>query len=85
MSRPDWVAVAHRFEGRELTIRRLYASDSEFRGVCEDYATATRALVSWQGDRMRTEDYRRLVDELEAEIASFLDAEREVRAERRLR
>jgi hypothetical protein len=84
MSRPDWVAVAHRFEGQELTVRRLYASDPEFRSVCEDYATATRALASWEADRMRAEDYRQLVGELEAEIRSFLDAERDVRAERKL-
>ncbi|MCO5063910.1 MAG: hypothetical protein M9924_05770 [Rhizobiaceae bacterium] len=77
MSWIDVAVVTRRFELHEFAIRRLYASNPDFRVVCEDYAAATRALAFWEADLTRAEDYRRLVGELEAEILEFLNAPRQ--------
>lgn len=64
--------VIRRFTRYELTIRRLYIRDLEFRAACEDYGTAREALAVWATDSRRAADYRRLVGELEEEILGFL-------------
>jgi outer membrane protein assembly factor BamD (BamD/ComL family) len=62
----------------EFAIRRLYASDPEFRAVCCDYCEVRRALEYWQvTDRSmpeRVEEYRRMLDELEAEVLAAVNA-----------
>jgi hypothetical protein len=60
-----------RFPAHEFLLRRLHASDPEFRVVCEDYELALRALRHWETimpDSERAEEYRRWVRELEDEI-----------------
>ncbi|MEW9805448.1 hypothetical protein [Mesorhizobium marinum] len=73
MSDTSVAAVARQFAKHEFRIRRLFASNSEFRAVCEDYEAATEALALWEADVPRADDYRRLIGELEIEILEFLD------------
>ena len=71
-------AVVTRFPLRELEIRRQCARNPKFAEICEDYGVALAALRHWEGaglaEATRAEDYRRIVDELEAEILAILDA-----------
>ena len=73
-------AIVTRFPLRELEIRRQYARNPTFREVCEDYDEALAALRHWEGagpaGATRAEEYRRIVDELEAEILARLDRAR---------
>jgi hypothetical protein len=69
----DLAAVMKRFPEHEFLVRRLYASDDEFRTLCEDLALAANAASRWQDDRAREEQYRQLVDELESEVVEFID------------
>ena len=65
------------FPTRELEIRRLFARDEEFRCACEDYEVAIRAVQHWQRDKnnaVRAIEYRRLANEIAAEIAERLAA-----------
>lgn len=71
----DVALVASRFAAYELAIRRLFVSDPEFRGLCEDYATARSALERWEADDAKARDYRQLVEELEEEISMVLEQE----------
>jgi hypothetical protein len=76
-------AIVTRLPQRELDIRRRCARDADFRSICMDYEEATRALRYWQkvaqtGDRKKeadrnVEEYKSLVDELEAEILANLN------------
>jgi crotonobetainyl-CoA:carnitine CoA-transferase CaiB-like acyl-CoA transferase len=69
--------LLERFPSRELDIRRLCARDTEFRGVCEDYEVALKALRHWErveNNAARADEYRQLADEIADEIASCLDA-----------
>ena len=65
-------AVVTRFPLRELEIHRLCARDPKFEEICEDYDEALQALRHWEGagpaGATQAEDYRRILDELEAEI-----------------
>ena len=73
-------AIVTRFPLRELEIRRRCARDPKFAEVCEDYGEALQALRRWEGagpaGATRTEDFRRIVDELEAEFLANLDSPR---------
>jgi hypothetical protein len=79
----DIRAVVTRLPRRELDIRRRCARDADFRSICMDYEEAGRALCYWQkvaqtGDRKKeadrnVEEYKSLVDELEAEILANLN------------
>ena len=73
-------AVVSRFPLRELEIRRLWAHDPTFEEICEDYHEAVMALRRWEGagpaGAMETLDYRRILEELEAEIVAILDGPR---------
>ncbi len=69
----DLAAVIKKFREHELSVRRLYKSDDEFRALCEDYALATSAISRWKGDRNRSTHYRLLVDELESEVLEFIE------------
>ena len=69
---------------RELEVRRLFARDEEFRGICDDYLEAQEALRHWQvveGNELRADEYRRLAAEFEAEIVAYLDAARARRSQ----
>lgn len=65
--------VVSRFPEHELTVRRLYGGDSEFRTICEDLGEAQRALRRWESaetaSECRAQQYRELLRELENEIA----------------
>ena len=69
-------AAVKRFPERELEIHRRCARDPEFGAVCDDYADARAALRHWRAQEpgcARAEEYRQLVEELEAEILTLLD------------
>ncbi|GKX33874.1 MAG: hypothetical protein MnENMB40S_14920 [Rhizobiaceae bacterium MnEN-MB40S] len=72
----DAAIVIRRFAAHEFSVRRLYASDQEFRLLCDDYADAVHACSVWRHDIRRAGEYRRLIDELEDEILEFLEAHR---------
>lgn len=65
-------SVIRRFAAHEFAVRRLYAFDPEFRSLCEDFEIASRALAQWHADDAKARDYRRLIGELEDEIAEFI-------------
>ena len=68
--------LVRRFPEHELAIRRLYTRDPEFRAVCDDHEAVLRALEHWQSvgrsNMERVVEYRRLLEELEAEALAFL-------------
>ena len=57
-----------------------YARDPKFEEICEDYRDALVELRHWEGagpaGATRAEDFRRILDELEAEILGILDGPR---------
>jgi hypothetical protein len=75
---PSIDLLASRFPRHEFAIRRLYVRDPEFRSVCDDYGEVQRALEHWQAAdppvRGRVAQYRRMLEELEAEALTFLKA-----------
>lgn len=71
MTRPSH--VLSRFPRVELAIHRLYARDTRFRGICDDYEEAVAALRHWEtADPARASDFRRLAGEIKDEIAACL-------------
>jgi hypothetical protein len=69
--------VLERFPDHGLLIRRLMVSNTGFRAICDDYATAALALRHWQGmagptSLERQAEYRALVESLEREILEAL-------------
>jgi hypothetical protein len=64
-----------RFPRFELSIRRLFTHNAEFRAICEDYEEALVALQHWEAMRCdsKAEEYRFLAAELEMEIVRMLD------------
>ena len=70
-------AIVTRFPLRELEIRRRCARDPNFAEICEDYGEALQALRHWEGagpaGATRAEEYRQMLEELEAEILAILD------------
>jgi hypothetical protein len=76
----ETVAVVARFPQRELEIHRQYARDPKFREICEDYGVALAELQHCEAAGPagvgRADDYRRIRDELEAEILGVLDGPR---------
>lgn len=72
-----FAALGDRFPTRELEARRLFARDPAFRGVCEDYEVAVKAIKHWEdveGNANRAFEYRQIASEIAAEIAARLDA-----------
>ena len=73
---PKLVAIISRFPEHELAIRRLCSQDSGFMGICEDYEAAAAALWHWEEAGpdyvARANEYRVMLDEIEAEIRKDL-------------
>ena len=73
-------AIVTRFPLRELEIHRRCARDPKFAEICEDYGEALQALRHWEGagpaGAARAEEYRRILEELEAEMLAILDGPR---------
>jgi uncharacterized protein YdcH (DUF465 family) len=78
MARYAIQSLARRFPEHAATIRRLQASDPNFRSICEDYAEVLRALKHWEASRPvmpeRIAEYRQSLEELEAEALAMLKA-----------
>jgi hypothetical protein len=70
--------LACRFPQHASTIRRLQARDPTFRSICDDYAEVQRALRNWEAvggaASERVAEYRRSLQELEAEALAILEA-----------
>jgi len=81
----DLALVVHRFTEYELAVRRCWASDLEFRAVCEDYATATCAVERWKTDEAKAAHYRKIIEELEDEIQEYLEMPQRKTGERNAR
>ena len=69
--------VQDRFPAFRFQTALLYLSDHEFRGICHDYGTCVEELRKcryWAdaGSRIREEELRELVTELELEIVDWL-------------
>jgi outer membrane protein assembly factor BamD (BamD/ComL family) len=75
---PSIDLLVSRLPRHELAIRRLYVRDPEFRSVCDDCAEVQRALAHWQAADPplpeRVAEYRRMLEELEAEALAVLKA-----------
>jgi len=74
----DVAMVISRFPAHEFAARRCYASDADFRELCENYATTWSALKRWKSDGGKAAEYRQLVRELEDEILAYLEQQRPV-------
>jgi hypothetical protein len=74
---PSIDLLVSRFPRHELAIRRLYLRDPEFRAVCDDYGEVHRALEHSQAADQavpdRVAEYRRILEELEAEAVAMLE------------
>jgi hypothetical protein len=68
--------LVQRFPAQELVLRRLHSRDPDFREICEHHTAALAALHHFGAPETtsaeRVEEYRRIVAELEAEIATIL-------------
>ncbi len=65
--------LVQKFPLQELAIRRLYASDEDFREACEDYAMAISGREEYRKDQAEAAYYRELIADIEAEILGYLD------------
>jgi hypothetical protein len=67
--------LVSRFPRHEFAIRWLCVRDPEFRAVCDDYGEVRHALEHWlAADRPeRIVEYRRMLEELEAEALAMLE------------
>jgi hypothetical protein len=61
-----------RFAAYQFKIRRLYRSDQEFRELCDILSDASEALERWKSDARKVQEYREIVEELEAEMIETL-------------
>ena len=71
--------VLKRFPEKIHTLTLLMAENPEFLAVCEDYEACVEALRYWAQSNepeaeARTQEYRALVQELEAEIIQAVEA-----------
>jgi len=69
--------VLERFPDHAPLIRKLAVSDTSFRAICDDYATAAAALRRWEAStdtqsRERQAEYRYLLESLEGEVREVL-------------
>jgi hypothetical protein len=72
----DLAPLIQRFPTQELVLRRLCSRDADFREICEHHAAALAALLRFEtpetASAQRAGEYRRIVAEIEEEIASIL-------------
>ncbi len=71
-------AAIARFPDRGHAIEELARMDDNFQSLCEDFAAAQAALVHWERSsspvrEARCTEYRELVRDLAAELATELD------------
>lgn len=80
MSRYINGSLAERFPDQAERFDRLIREDDLFQAICEDYEEAVRAhrhfAAETDGADTRAEDYRQIVQELEAEAAAVLSTAR---------
>lgn len=74
--------VLERFPKDAALVRRLFLSDTEFQSICEDYVVALDALAHFRerpdaDRRPEVAEYEALIEELEKEIGTLVDAARE--------
>lgn len=69
--------IVGKFPANELTLHRLYANSETFRTICADYLDASRALEFWRSSTStandKSEEYRKIMDELEKEITELVE------------
>jgi len=75
---PTLNRVKRRFAGREASVGRAFATSEPFRALCQDYVACADALTRWQAsesgiERLRSEEYTELLEELTKEIESRLE------------
>ena len=70
-------ALVRRFPERADEVGRLSQENDLFQSICEDYEAAVQAHAYWSSasgsSDERTQEYRRMVIELEAEAAAVLE------------
>lgn len=73
--------IQTRFPGRERPIARAYAENRSFRELCDDYRKCDSAVDRWQRQQgkgneaaSRRQEYVELLEELDLEIRTWLDA-----------
>ena len=71
--------ILERFPEKSHALALLMAEDPEFLAVCEDYDACVEALRYWTQSKKpeagtRVDEYRTLVQELEAEIIQVVAA-----------
>jgi len=73
-------SLAERFPDHAERFDRLIQEDDFFQAICEDYEEAVRAhryfAAEADGKDTRAEEYRQIVQELEAEAAAVLSTAR---------
>ena len=73
------LSIRDRFPDEGPAIDRLIAEDADFLAMCEDHDACVHALRHWSRATVpeadtRIDEYRRLIQELEAEIVEVLGA-----------
>lgn len=68
--------VMRRFGAHEFRVRQLCRSDPEIREACEMLAITVAALERWKADEKKAEEYRQIIEDLEAEILNSIERER---------
>ena len=71
--------IRERFPKKSYIIELLTDKDPEFLTLCEDYGACVDALAYWTNSnapeaKIRVEEYRVIIEELEEEIAQILVA-----------
>ncbi|MBW1784091.1 MAG: hypothetical protein JRL30_25550 [Deltaproteobacteria bacterium] len=71
--------ILTRFPEKKDNIDLLMTQDPEFLALCEDYDACVNALQYWAGSKMpkakiRVNEYRMLIQELQDEISQALEA-----------
>jgi len=63
--------VVNQFPDRRILIRRLWATDEDFRDLCQDYTLCLETLAHWTAEAVspaRIGEYLSLCQKLELEI-----------------
>ena len=77
MSEP-YQHVIHRYPKEARVIRSLLLKDQRFRGICEEYEAARKAVETWSRScdgsaKLRVAEFEKISRELEVEIERALD------------